>query len=268
MPRMFTPVVLLFTVLLLAACENAVDQPATAPDVSAAVTPDAALGDVGIASSCPAPTLVSPTSGYTIDSGPLVFQLPPVPHCRQLGHVEIYDDATGALVHSNTHADSLTWMTVMYGQDLHYSPEMAAVLTSGKAYRWRFRSRQADPYDTTITHQWSPWSSFGTFVYTNLSPSISGPVGLSAPDTYTWTASATGGAGSYTYEWYYRIEHQTPTCRYQSRWMKVGTGSTYSRYVGGHDYDFELRLDVTSGGETRSAYHKAYVNFGSPICPM
>jgi hypothetical protein len=77
-------------------------------------------------------------------------------------------------------------------------------------------------------------------------PAISGPTSISAAGTYTWTASATGGNGSYTYSWEYRVQGGT--------WTSLGvSGASYSRTVATTDPSFELRVTATSAGLTGTA---------------
>jgi subtilisin family serine protease len=74
------------------------------------------------------------------------------------------------------------------------------------------------------------------------SASITGPQALYNAGTYTWYANATGGNGTYTYQWQYRPE-------FSSTWSNVGSNSgSYSRYVGSTGSSFYLRVIVTSAG--------------------
>jgi subtilisin family serine protease len=82
---------------------------------------------------------------------------------------------------------------------------------------------------------------------TPVSVYISGPTDLYAGGTYTWNAHASGGNGSYTYQWQYRGE-------FSSTWSNVGTGaSSYSRFVGARAGSFYLRVVVTSGGASATS---------------
>jgi subtilisin len=97
---------------------------------------------------------------------------------------------------------------------------------------------------------------------------ISGPTLITSSDTYTWTASASGGLGGYSYQWYRRTHVDWPTCLYQTAWEPVGDGtSSYSAVVRPWHYDFQLLVDVQSGPETGSGQIKVYVGDGSQICP-
>jgi aqualysin 1 len=76
---------------------------------------------------------------------------------------------------------------------------------------------------------------------------ITGPTYAFTRGTRTWYANASGGSGTYTYQWQYRVSGGT--------WTNVGTASSYSRYIGYGDYTFELQVIVTSNGLTGSDTH-------------
>jgi aqualysin 1 len=77
---------------------------------------------------------------------------------------------------------------------------------------------------------------------------ITGPTSITTPGAYSWQANASGGIGTYTYSWQYRVQNGT--------WTPVGAGAaTYSRSVTTTDPSFELRVTVTSGGLTSSDTH-------------
>jgi subtilisin family serine protease len=77
---------------------------------------------------------------------------------------------------------------------------------------------------------------------------ITGPSSIGAGGTYTWQANASGGTGTYSYSWEYRLQGATT-------WTPVGSGSSYSRSVAATDAPFELRVTVTSGGQTAVDNH-------------
>ncbi|HEV2146831.1 MAG TPA: S8 family serine peptidase [Longimicrobiaceae bacterium] len=87
-----------------------------------------------------------------------------------------------------------------------------------------------------------------------VSADITGPTSITSTGTYTWQANASGGNGSYTYNWEYRVQNGT--------WSAVGTGSSYSRSVATSDAAFELRVTVTSAGQTASDTHLVSVSSG------
>jgi aqualysin 1 len=77
-----------------------------------------------------------------------------------------------------------------------------------------------------------------------LSASISGPTDLYGETIQTWDASASGGDGTYSYQWQYRAETATT-------WTNVGTNrSAYIRHVGYYAPSFYLRVIVTSGSSS------------------
>jgi subtilisin family serine protease len=76
---------------------------------------------------------------------------------------------------------------------------------------------------------------------------ITGASTISTAGTYTWAANASGGNGSYTYSWEYRVQGGT--------WSVVGSGSSYSRSITSASPDFELRVTVTSAGLSGSDTH-------------
>ncbi len=76
------------------------------------------------------------------------------------------------------------------------------------------------------------------------SANITGPTSITAAGTYTWQANASGGNGTYAYAWEYRVQG--------GAWSAVGSGASYSRAVALADADFELRVTVTSNGQTGS----------------
>ncbi|MDT7858300.1 T9SS type A sorting domain-containing protein, partial [Rubrivirga sp. S365] len=79
---------------------------------------------------------------------------------------------------------------------------------------------------------------------------ISGPSALNQWQSGTWTASASGATGSYSYRWY-----------------KSGgdTGVTSRSYTTSGLSDFDLSVTVTSGGQTKSAFQ--YVSVGTNCDP-
>jgi hypothetical protein len=78
-----------------------------------------------------------------------------------------------------------------------------------------------------------------------------------SPDTYTWTANATGGFGYYGYQWQYQN-------RGSSTWNSLGTGASQSRYVDGSTPPFTLRVIVTSSSLTQTAYWNLGASISGP----
>ena len=100
------------------------------------------------------------------------------------------------------------------------------------------------------------------------SVTVDGPLGIDTTGVYEWTAQPTGGLGSYTFEWFWQIDFQTPTCNYQTSWVSVGDDEDFfETLVSESDYDFRLRVDIDSHGESASGGVKVYVGDGSQECP-
>lgn len=76
--------------------------------------------------------------------------------------------------------------------------------------------------------------------------SISGPGSVKTVGNYTWTCSASGGVGGYSYLWE-RSDNSGP-------YYTAGTGTSYSDWVDTSDGPgFDLRCSVTSGTQTVAA---------------
>ncbi len=125
-----------------------------------------------------------------------------------------------------------------------------------------FRNNTLGRYEFTINGK-------GTYI-PPVSVTISGPTTIHTAGNYTWTANASGGTGSYTYTWYYRIDHKKWDCTYETNWVQVGTGPSYNRQVSHMwDYDFRLRVDVQSATQNATAQIKVYpAHNGNLICPL
>lgn len=76
--------------------------------------------------------------------------------------------------------------------------------------------------------------------------SFSGPNTVWSEGVYDWSVSATGGTGSYTYQWY--VEYA-----YGSYTEEAGTGTSAGLYVSGGTGPFIIRVIVTSGGVSTGA---------------
>lgn len=75
--------------------------------------------------------------------------------------------------------------------------------------------------------------------------SMAGPTWITQSGNYQWEAFASRGGGAYTYDWKYRVYHQTPTCNYTTGWMSVGDDDeTYNRFVRLPGYDFQIWVEV------------------------
>lgn len=78
-----------------------------------------------------------------------------------------------------------------------------------------------------------------------LAVSISGPSLISAKGTYTWTANASGGTGSYGYQW--SVDYASGSH------LTLGTASSQNVTVHQDDGNFTMHVTVTSGTDQASA---------------
>lgn len=75
---------------------------------------------------------------------------------------------------------------------------------------------------------------------------IDGPVYIDATGNYTWSATASGGTGSYSYQWYFSDNGG-------ATWHLASSSQTQTLYVQTGDPGFSLQVYVTSGSMTSSA---------------
>jgi hypothetical protein len=81
---------------------------------------------------------------------------------------------------------------------------------------------------------------------------LAGPSQFSSAGTLTWTASASDGTGTYSYQWKYRPFNSTT-------WTTFGgTSASASRYVYSTTPSFIVRVTVTSGGVSTSVDRTVY----------
>jgi hypothetical protein len=80
---------------------------------------------------------------------------------------------------------------------------------------------------------------------------IHGPTTITTPGAYTWSQTASGGTGSYTYQWWYMDLSQG-----NSAWMPLGTGPTQDQYVGPGSPPFYIDVEVRSGATTDECRHQ------------
>ncbi len=98
-----------------------------------------------------------------------------------------------------------------------------------------------------------------------IAASISGPSRLSVGQQGTWTVSATGGTGSYSYAWYFRSNDTG------GQWFgPVTTSSSFSSHMYDYDGYLDIRVDVTSGPRQVSATrHVTCLDCsGGPLTPQ
>lgn len=101
---------------------------------------------------------------------------------------------------------------------------------------------------------------------------VSGETVISTAGSYEWSTWASGGEGPTSYSFVWEYTDSGP-----SGWTVVGTGGSYSRYVGVDDPDiFGLRVTVTSAGRTYWRHVSVRNEIpedpscggpGEPVCP-
>lgn len=114
---------------------------------------------------------------------------------------------------------------------------------------------------------WGRTDDFGagklnaTFTVLPLLSSINGPSLITAVGAYSWSASATGGDGTYSYTWHYQNWGS-------SSWIYLGAGPTVSRTIGTSTSRFKLRVTVGSFGRSVQAFREVVIDLGgcSPQC--
>ena len=105
---------------------------------------------------------------------------------------------------------------------------------------------------TSTADYWGPTTDFGSGKLnasraagvSELLASVSGPAFIWSKGSYSWTASASGGIGSYS-------DHRWRQRFVGGAWSVVGTGASVNISVYGGDADFDLELRVVSGGQTK-----------------
>ncbi|HEX2209868.1 MAG TPA: S8 family serine peptidase [Longimicrobium sp.] len=175
-----------------------------------------------------------------------------------------------------TTAGTYTWNANASGGNGSYTYSWAyrvqggtwTVVGSGSSYSRGITSTSPD-FELRVTVTSNGVSGSDTHLVdvnipTGLSANITGPTYAYNGDYLTFYANASGGTGSYTYQWQYRTASGTT-------WSNVGTGSSYSRTAPLRS--FYLRVTVTSGGVTATDEHYVKVEYidqcgsNGQICP-
>lgn len=188
------------------------------------------------------PSLVSPSSGATLTGTSVTLDWnssdgSPTPS------YEVQLDTNSSFSSPNTKTPS--------GTQQSYSG-----LSDQTTYYWRVRA--------TNSEGTSGWSSTRSFtVDLPLTALISGPNYLEEYETGNWSASASNGEGGYSYDWHVR--------RQGGSWFGVCGGSSSCSWSPGtisSSQDYEIRVTVTSAGETDRARTSFLVNNnnGDPGC--
>lgn len=166
-----------------------------------------------------------------------------------------------------------TWSTSASGGTTPYSYKWSVGGTqvgTGSSYTRQVCPSHANfTLTATVTDSTTPTAQSATRTQavtiavnpTPLSVSITGPTQAYfeavACETYTWTASVSGGAPAYSYKWMVGT-------------TQVGTGSSYSRSVCSHHADFTLSLTVTDSGvptpQSKSATKTLTVSYEPTTC--
>lgn len=88
--------------------------------------------------------------------------------------------------------------------------------------------------------------------------SLSGTSMITSAGTYSWTASASGGNGSFSYQW--EVDwNDTPF----EGFVPIDTGNPFYMNVDGCDGSFEVRVRVSSGGSVTYASGHFVENYAS-----
>lgn len=144
-------------------------------------------------------------------------------------------------------------------------------MAPGEGRRKRVRGGRATETAITMSVPPEPYSSTHFFSFPNnygsnrvvaryhlavhppVTVSIAGPDSILIADEYEWTANATGGSGTYTYEWQRSTDGGDP-------WTSVGTSATYVAAVDTGNFVFHLRAIATSAGKADTATHLVVVD--------
>jgi len=89
----------------------------------------------------------------------------------------------------------------------------------------------------------------------DISVGIGGPNFIDSAGSYQWAANTSGGSGSNSYSWQYRP--------YGGAWYTVGSTQTYQDNISSLDNPyFDLKVTVTSGGDSATAERRITVQIG------
>jgi subtilisin family serine protease len=88
-----------------------------------------------------------------------------------------------------------------------------------------------------------------------LTAHINGLTTITTAGTHTWSAIASGGTGSYSYQWWYMDLSAPPA------WIPLGTEQTQDLYVDQNSPPFYIDVAVTSGSQMQEPY--IYVHWSS-----
>jgi subtilisin family serine protease len=166
---------------------------------------------------------------------------------RCVGDVTTTDRTDGTGCNDGPNGDNL-YSTTFSGTSAA-APQVTAVaaLVISRTSTMTATSVKNKLYQTAVS--WGPATQYGAgklnalAAVSNVAVSVSGLTTIKREGGYTWTASATGGNGSYTYAWE-RSEAGGP-------YYPVGSGTSYSEYFDANSPMYiDLRVTATSGAET------------------
>ena len=115
---------------------------------------------------------------------------------------------------------------------------------------YTYNSNNVDKYNYKITSWNSSGDSYSAKIFTfNADPqlivSINGPLTLNEPTAGNYSASISGGNGSYSYHWYISYDNGY-------NWISKGTNSTFQFHPDWSEVFALVRLDIESGLQTAS----------------
>jgi len=112
-------------------------------------------------------------------------------------------------------------------------------------YSYQYSCTSANKYNYKLTSSNSSGDACHSKIFyfdadPQLTASIEGPDGVHYPYSGNYSASVSGGNGTFSYQWYISYN-------YGSTWINEGTGSSMQFTPNWLYYEVTLRLDVTSG---------------------
>ncbi len=109
---------------------------------------------------------------------------------------------------------------------------------------YRFRAHMVSAYGCGGSSWCDQTLTSGSFFWSPVSVSISGPNYLPSAGTYSWSANPVPTSGTYTYQWSYMSTGGS--------WTNLGTAATQSRSISSGTPDFQLRVTVSSASGSGS----------------
>lgn len=191
-------------------------------------------------------------NGYLTDyspEGPELDIVAPSGHftARCVGDVTTTDRTDGTGCNDGPNGDNL-YSTTFSGTSAA-APQVAAVAALVISRNSSLTSAQVKSKLYQGAVYWGPATQYGAgklnalASVSNVVVSVSGPTTIKTAGNYSWSASATGGNGSYTYTW----EKSVAGGSYYS----VGSGNTHAEYIDASSGTYiNFRVTAVSGIET------------------